>query len=336
MNLTGEREGKKLKQTMTAGNSFDLKNDSEGFFSQWGKSDFFMLLTVFIWGVNLSVIKYALTEFPPYFFNCLRLVGASLFLLLLALASGENWRVPRSKILPLIFVGILGNGLYQIFFIKGISLTTASNASLIMTSSPLFIAILSTIFRHERLSASGWSGLFISFFGLYLVITQRSGGFSLSSSSLMGDLLILLANLSWAGYTIYSRPFLRIMSPLKLTALTMTAGTFFYFPIGFLDVRAFTLTEITWKGWLSLIFSFALALGISFVFWFKSLKSVGNSRTAIYSYLTPLVAILTAHLALKERITLVQGLGGLIVLFGFSLTRSGLWWQRWLKKETVA
>jgi|YelNatPaOPRAMG01_1025707.scaffolds.fasta_scaffold00002_114 drug/metabolite transporter (DMT)-like permease len=321
---------------MIARDNLELRNNEEVLFSHWGKSDFFMLLAVFIWGVNLSVVKYALTEFPTYFFNCLRLIGASLFLLLLALASGENFRVPRSKILSLIFIGFLGNGLYQIFFIKGISLTTASNASLIMTSSPLFIALLSTLFRHERLSGSGWSGLFISFFGLYLVITQRSGGFSLSSSSLRGDLLILLANLSWAGYTIYSRPFLRIMSPLKLAALTMTAGTFFYFPVGLLDVRAFTLTEITWKGWLSLIFSFALALGVSFVFWYKSLKSVGNSRTAIYSYLTPLVAILTAHLALKERITLVQGVGGLFVLFGFSLTRSGLWWRRWLKKEMVS
>jgi len=336
MKLTHERESRKLKQAMTARNNFDLKNNSEVLFSHWGKSDFFMLLAVFIWGVNLSVVKYALTEFPPYFFNYLRLVGASLFLLLLALASGENFRVPRSKILSLIFIGFLGNGLYQIFFIKGMSLTTASNASLVMTSSPLFIALLSTILRHERLSASGWSGLFISFFGLYLVITQRSGGFSLSSSSLRGDLLILLANLSWAGYTIYSRPFLQTMSPLKLAALTMTAGTFFYFPVGLLDVKNFALDEITWKGWLALIFSFALALGLSFVFWYKSLKSVGNSRTAIYSYLTPLVAILTAHLALKERITLIQGMGGLIVLFGFSLTRSGLWWQRWRKKEMAA
>lgn len=317
-------------------NNFDLKENSEGLFSRWGKSDFYMLLTVFIWGINLSVVKYALTEFPAFFFNFLRLAGASLFLLLLVLASGEKLIVPRAAIFRLIFIGFLGNTLYQVFFIKGISLTTASNASLIMTSSPLFIALLSTLWRHERLSPHGWLGLFISFFGLYLVITQRSGGFSLSSSSLRGDLLILLGNLSWAGYTIYSRPFLKVMSATKLAALTMTAGMFLYFPFGFVDAKSFSFQSISWKGWSALVYSFILALGISFVIWYKSLRSVGNSRTAIYSYLTPLVAIITAHFTLGERITIIQGLGGLIVLFGFSLTRSGLWWRRWLKKPSPA
>lgn len=317
-------------------NNFDLKENGEELFSQWRKSDFGMLLTVFIWGINLSVVKYALTEFPAYFFNFLRLAGASIFLLLLAMAKGEKLLIPPMAIFRLIFIGFLGNTLYQIFFIKGINLTTASNASLIMTSSPIFIALLSTLWRHERLSFPGWVGLFVSLFGLYLVITQRSGGFSLTSSSLRGDLLILGGNLSWAGFTLYSRSFLKIMSPAKLAALTMTAGMVLYLPFGLLDADAFSLKAISWKGWAALIYSFVFALGISFVIWYKSLRSVGNSRTAIYSYLTPLVAIMTAHFTLGERITIIQGLGGLIVLFGFSLTRYGFWWRRWLKKPSPA
>lgn len=304
------------------------EENTESLFSHWGKSDFLMLLAVFIWGINLSVVKFALTEFPPYFFNSLRLAGASLFLFSWLILKGEKLSVPRQEIFPLVLVGFLGNALYQIFFIKGISLTTASNASLIMTSSPLFIAILSTLLKHEHLDRHSWLGLFLSLFGLYLVITQRSGGFSFSSRSLQGDVVILLANLCWAGYTIYSRPYLKIMSPTKLAALTMLAGTCLYLPFGFLDYNHFSWKAISWKGWAALIYSFALALGLGFVIWYNSLRSVGNSRTAIYSYLTPLVAILTAHWTLKERITFIQGLGGLIVLFGFSLTRSGLWWRR--------
>lgn len=308
-------------------NNFPEEN-SVNLFSHWGKSDFLMLLAVFIWGINLSVVKFALTEFPPYFFNLLRLVGASLFLLLLLISKREKVTVPPSEVFPLMFIGFLGNAIYQFLFIKGISLTTASNASLIMTSSPIFIALLSTLLKHEHLDRHRWFGLLLSVFGLYLVITQRSGGLSFSSRSLQGDMVILVANLCWAGYTIYSRPYLKIMSPTKLAALTMLAGTLFYLPFGFLDSARFSWEAISWKGWLALIYSFALALGIGFVIWYNSLRSVGNSRTAIYSYLTPLVAILTAHWALNERITLVQGIGGLIVLFGFSLTRSGLWWRR--------
>ncbi|MCX7973521.1 MAG: DMT family transporter [Candidatus Aminicenantes bacterium] len=323
-------------KTLKKENNNIVDGNSGWFFSRWRQSDLLMFVAVLIWGINLSIVKIALTEFPPYFFNFLRLVGASFVLLIYLIITGEKISVPKFNLYSIVFIGFLGNTLYQIFFIKGVSLTTASNASLIMTSSPLFIALLSTLLKHEHLARLNWLGLFLSLFGLYLVITQRSGDFSLSSRSLQGDILILLANLCWAGYTIYSRPYLEIMSPAKLAALTMMAGTLFYLPFGFLDIKHFSWSNISWKGWLALVFSFVFALGISFVIWYNSLRSVGNSRTAIYSYLTPLVALLTAHFTLNERITIIQGLGGLIVLFGFSLTRSGLWWRRLTKKSSPA
>jgi len=296
--------------------------------SAWGSSDFLMLFTVIIWGVNLTIVKLALQEFPPHLFNLLRLFGASLFLLFFLLLRRESLSLSRSELLWVIFLGFLGNTFYQVLFIQGISLTTASNASLIMTSSPLFIALLSTWLGHEKLSREGWLGLFLSLVGLYLVITQRTGGLSFSSRSLRGDLMILLGNLGWAGYTIFSRPRLKNMSSLKLAALTMVSGMILYLPFGLPQSSSFSFSAVSWQGWAEVSFSFIFALGLGFVVWYNSLRYVGNSRTGIYSYLTPLVAIITAHLALAERITWLQGLGGLIILFGFSLTRAGLWWHR--------
>ncbi len=291
-------------------------------------SDLWMLITVIIWGVNLTVVKYGLSEFPGHVFNWLRLLGASLLLFLLLLIRKESLSLSRSEFWWVIFLGFLGNTFYQVLFIQGINLTNASNASLIMTSSPIFIALLSTWFRVESLPKEGWAGIFLSFVGLYLVITQRTGGLTLSSRSLQGDLMILLGNLGWAGYTIFSRPLLARLSPLKLAATTMASGALLYLPFGLASAGKFRWQAVHWRGWAALVFSFVFALGFGFVVWYHSLRRVGNSRTGIYSYLTPLVAIITAHFALGERITLLQALGGLVILFGFSLTRSGKWWLR--------
>ncbi len=296
--------------------------------SRWKSTDLLMLFTVFIWGINLTVVKFALKEFPPHGFNFLRLLGASLFLLLFLLWRQESPHLRRSDLFRVIYLGFLGNTFYQVLFIQGINLTTASNASLVMTSSPIFIALLSTWFRQEKLSREGWLGLFLSFFGLYLVITQRTGGLTFNSRSLQGDLMILLGNLGWAGYTIFSRPMLKVISPLKLAATTMASGALLYFPFGLVSLRSFSLSSVSGKAWAALVFSFMFALGICFVIWYHSLRRVGNSRTGIFSYLTPLTAVLTAHFFLGERITFLQAVGGTIILFGFSLTRSGLWWRK--------
>lgn len=291
-------------------------------------SDFWMLITVIIWGVNLTVVKYGLSEFTGHVFNWLRLLGASLLLFLFLLIRRESLSLSRPEFWWVIFLGFLGNTFYQVLFIQGINLTNASNASLIMTSSPVFIALLSTWLRLESLPKEGWAGIFLSFVGLYLVITQRSGGLMLSSRSLQGDLMILLANLGWAGYTIFSRPLLSRISPLKLAATTMASGAFLYLPFGLASAQKFRWNSVDWKGWVALVFSLVFALGFGFVVWYHSLRRVGNSRTGIYSYLTPLVAIITAHFFLGEKITFLQAVGGLIILFGFSLTRSGKWWLR--------
>lgn len=291
-------------------------------------SDLWMLFTVIIWGVNLTVVKFGLSEFPGHVFNWLRLFGASVLLFLFLLLRGESLSLSRSEFWRIIFLGFLGNTFYQVLFIEGINLTTASNASLIMTSSPVFIALLSTWFRVESLPREGWVGIFLSFLGLYLVITQRTGGLTLSSRYWRGDLMILLGNLGWAGYTIFSRPLLSKLSPLKLAATTMAAGAFLYLPFGLASAGRFRSSAVDVKGWAALFFSFIFALGVGFVVWYHSLRRIGNSRTGIYSYLTPLVAIITAHFALGEKITSLQAFGGLIILFGFSLTRSGKWWLR--------
>lgn len=301
--------------------------------SKLGATDFFMLLAVLLWAVNFSFIKIALREFSPHSFNGPRLTLASLLLLTFLWRKEGGISLDRADIWKVVVLGIVGNTFYQLLFINGISLTTASSTSLIMTMTPIFIALMSAIFIRERIHWAGWAGILISFFGLYLILFSRASFSALSSRSLKGNLMILLGNLGWAIYTVFSKPLLEKISPLKLTSLTLTIGTFFYLPFAAKDILRQPWDSLSSKSWAAFLYSSILAIAVSYVIWYSSVKRVGNTKTGIFNNITPVLTVFFAHLFLRESITIRQVAGALIILLGFYLTRSGYrWFER--KKES--
>jgi drug/metabolite transporter (DMT)-like permease len=209
------------------------------------------------------------------------------------------------------------------FFIHGLNLTTASNTAIIMAMTPVFVALLSSLLKQEHIHWAAWLGIGISFMGFYCVITKQPGAFQFSWENLRGDLMIFAGNLCWALYTIFSKPLLEKISPLKLTALTMAIGTLFYLPFSMKDIFKLRFAELSFLSWGALFYSGLFALVISYVIWYFSVKKVGNSKTAIYVNITPVITVFLAYIFLSETITLFQAGGALVIFVGVYLTRSG-------------
>jgi drug/metabolite transporter (DMT)-like permease len=289
---------------------------------RFGRTDIFMLLATLFWAVNFSIIKIALREFSPSGFNGLRFLFSSLLLLLVLWGSGEGFFLSWADSWKALVLGLVGVAIYQTLFIHGISLTSASNTSLIMAMTPVLIALMSSFFRIERISPAGWAGIFISFIGLYLVVTKQTPGLEWTWKSLKGDSLIFAGNICWAAYTVFSKPLLKRIPPLKLCAWTMFLGTLLYLPFVVKDIRDIPWARLSLTAWASLLYSGLFAIVISCVIWFASLKKVGNAKTGIYGNITPVFAALFAYFFLAERITVFQIVGALIIFSGFYLTRS--------------
>lgn len=290
---------------------------------RFGATDILMLMAVLCWAINFSFIKIALRELSPLGFNGIRLFFASLILIIAFFIRGEGFSFAKSDILKIFFLGIIGNTAYQLLFIQGLNWTTASNTSVIMAMTPVFVALLSTLLKQEKIHWAGWLGIMISFIGFYFVITKHVGTFNFSWEELRGDLLILAGNLFWAVYTVFSKPFLDKISPFKWTSITLAIGTVFYIPFAASDIVRIQWSEVSFQAWAVLIFSAVFAIAISYVIWYASVKRVGNSKTAIYGYLSPIFTIIFAYLLISERITLLQIAGALIIFAGVYLTRFG-------------
>ncbi len=289
-----------------------------------GRSDLLMVLAVIFWALNFSVLKATLPAFPsPHAFNFLRLLMASLiFLVTLRLREG-SLAVRRSDALRLAAVGIMGNFFYQALFIQGLKMTSASNSSFILATTPVFVALLSLFFKHERLHWAAWLGIAVSFGGLYLIITHQTGAFNLSARSVKGDLMIFVGNMFWTLYTVLSKPLLDRLSPLRLTAWTLTAGTAAYAPLAVPHLARMDWAGLSFGAWAGLGYSAVFAIVLGYLFWYISVQRVGSSRTAVYGNFTPILTAVSAHFLIGERLTSFQALGAAVILFGVYLTRAG-------------
>ena len=293
-------------------------------------TDLWMLLTTMVWAVNLSLIKVSLREFTPHGFNGIRLaLAAVIFLVVLAFRRG-GFSLGRGDFLKVAGLGLLGTTIYQLLFIQGISRTQATTTAMIMPMTPVFIAVLSSVFKLERIHWAAWLGIAVSFLGVYLLVTGQKGPLALTWQSVRGDVYLLLANLVWALYTVLSKPLLERVPPVKLAGLSLVIGTAFYLPFAAVDVGRVSWTSISAGAWASLLYSAVLAMVVSFVVYCSSVRRVGNTKTGIYSNLIPVFAVIFASFFLSERITALEAGGGLVIFLGVYLTRSG--YKYFLKK----
>ncbi len=289
-----------------------------------GLSDLGMLLTSTIWAINLSVIKIGLNDVPAHAFNGARLVLASVVFLAVLLvidrgrpsiAAGDSWKVAA--------LGLAGITGYQFFFIRGILDTPASSASLVGALSPVFIAVLSTIIGQERLSWPAWLGIAVSFAGFYGLIVHLNGAAGLSGAGARGALMILIANVFWAVYTVYSKPVLERIPPFRLCAYATIIGTALYLPFAASEMRRVGWTALPLRAWGTIAYAGILAVVLGFTMWYVSIRRVGSARTGTYSYLNPVIAIAFAVLVMGEHFGPEMVVAALVILAGVALTRSG-------------
>ena len=282
-------------------------------------NDLAMLLVVLIWGANFSVVKASFAQIPPLAFTSLRfLIGSAILMLILRWREGS---VPlaRGVLWRLVWLGFVGNTLYQSFFITGLTQTTAANTALLVATTPIFVLLLGRITGVEVLTRNTILGVALAFAGIALVMAARGAG--LSFATLRGDLLALVAAACWSVYTLGVRKLGTQVSSLRITAWTMLTGTPGLLLTGLPQIARTDWAGIDARGWSGLIYSSLFALVVAYVIWNRSVRLVGGSRTAIYACVTPLVATGFAWYLLGEEFRFLQGIGAVLIIGGVLLAR---------------
>jgi drug/metabolite transporter (DMT)-like permease len=276
-----------------------------------------------IWGVNFPLIKASLHQIPPLAFNALRFPLAALTVLLILMMKGKVTWPDRGDRLRLVGLGVLGNVIYQGFFIFGMDATFAGNAAILLATTPGWTLFLSTLRGHERPGFQVWLGVLATLAGMLLVVLGSGLEVGLGSSTFRGDLLMIGAAVTWSSYSVGSRRMVQKYGSLPVTAWTLWVGSCGLVAMGLPSLFQAPLSEATPLAWFGVGYAGILAIGLAYVLWYRGVQRIGNSRTAVYSNLTPVVALAVAWVWLGEKPGGLQILGAAVVLTGLSLARLG-------------
>lgn len=278
-----------------------------------------LVLMALIWGVNFSVVKFGTELVDPHAYNAMRLSLAALVLAGVVVATRAPLP-PARTIAALLGLGVLGNGVYQYFFVAGIARTSASDCALVVAASPAFIAIIARLRGVERVSAKGVIGILLSIAGIALVVFGSTAG-NAGQSSLVGDLLVLVGSLCWAIYTVLLKPHTERVPGLQLSTFTMIGGAVPVLAVAWPRVSHTNWSALPPLGFAAIAYSGLFSLVIAYFFWYRGVRVIGPTRTAMYSNLQPVIAVLVAWIMLGETPTPWQVVGAIAILGGLALTR---------------
>lgn len=228
----------------------------------------------------------------------LRLTGAALAFALLQRRLTPLLKMPTKDIGSLVLcsmIGIVGN---QLLYVKGLSLTTVINTTLLSTTIPVFTLFVSILFGYDRLSFRRVLGITLAAVGvIYLVNPARA---DLSSDLIVGDLLIISNSMLYAVYIVLSKDLFERYGALNVITWLFLVGSLITVPLGIYSMRQENLNAIMPGVWLilTLIIIFPTVGAYYLNAW--ALTKVAPSTVAVYIYLQPLIAFGFAPLLLRE------------------------------------
>lgn len=270
-----------------------------------------------IWGAGSPIFKWSLTNIPTFTLAFLRFFLAALLLFPFVY---KKITIEKSDFLKFVIVALFGININIIFFFKGLEKTSALSTSIIIALEPIFILLASLIFLKEKFNKNILLGILISFIGFIIIIIKTILNED-KSSSLLGDLFIIIAVISYAIQTIYTKK-LSIKYPAEtITFWSFLIGSFLFLPFLISDaLQPNWLKGLTYQGIIGIVYGALGSSAIAYFLYNWGIKYAVVSKTAVLNYLNTISGVIFALLLLQEKLTLSFIFGSLLIFVGVYIT----------------
>jgi drug/metabolite transporter (DMT)-like permease len=208
-------------------------------------------------------------------------------------------------------LGFLGITFHQWLQSNGLKTSEAGTTAWIVSTTPVFMALLGWFLLRERLGWIKSIGILSAFAGVLLVVSK--GNFhsvSIGSFGAPGDILILISAVNWAVFSALSRRGLR-SHPASLMMFYVMSFGWLFTSFLFLAAKGFTeIGNLTFRGWLGVAFLGIFCSGLAYIAWYDALKALTTAQTGVFLYIEPFVAVVVAFFFWGSRSSLPPCSGG--------------------------
>lgn len=276
-----------------------------------------LLGQLFLASGTYLVAKFALEEIPVIDLATARFVLSALFLLFLIGVSGNMRRIEKSDYKGLFLLGLICIPINQGLFLWGLSYTSPTHGALLYSTLPIFVFLFAHFYLKEEFKWQKVFGIGLAFTGVTYIMLEK--GLKFETRHLFGDLLILVAVITWALYTVLGKPYLNKYGPPFLTFAAVAIGTIIFLPFGIIPATQFDWGSVSTKALLSLAYIAFLTSGIAYILWYYALSKMEASRLAVVNNFQPVITALLSFAFYGERFSLGFVMAGLVVLIGVLL-----------------
>jgi len=272
-----------------------------------------VLILVILWGVSFSIIKIVVNEVPPITLAQIRFLIATIILFTILKKVEPSSKLQKADLSKTALAGFLGITLYFYLQNTGVKLTTASNASLIASLTPILAITMDVIIFRTKISVVQALGIVCATIGAYLAVTaNRQVDFD--SATFQGHLFMVAAMSSWALYTLLNKSLQGKYSGLCLITYQMLFATLFLTLMSFLEYDQWQMFSLEAFGYILFLAVFSSAL--CYFLYGYALKRLDVAITTLYLNLVPIVGVFSGWCILDEIILPIQFWGGGIIILG--------------------
>ncbi|MDQ3006103.1 MAG: DMT family transporter [Chloroflexota bacterium] len=275
------------------------------------------LFAVSVWGASFVATKISLQYIAPTALVWIRF-AMGVVILGFAVRLNKQFSLPQGKDWGYFaLLGFLGITFHQWLQSTGLLTAQATTTAWIITSTPIFIALLGLFILKERLVWYQVAGIILAALGVLLVVTKGDlSTLTAGQFGTPGDHLVMISAVNWAVFSTLSRPGLKKHPATLMMFYVMSFGWIFTSILFFASSGIRQITSIPRDGWMAILFLGIFCSGIAYIFWYDALKHLPVAQTGAFLYLEPIVTVIVAALVIREPILLATLIGGITILIG--------------------
>ena len=252
----------------------------------------FALTANILWGLMAPIGKSALMEFSALSVTTFRMVGAAAcFWLLSAFCKYEH--VDHRDMLKTFFASLFALVFNQGVYIFGLSMTSPIDASIVTTTLPIVTMIIAAIYLKEPITNLKVLGIFVGAMGaLTLILSSQTAGSG--NGSIIGDLLCLVAQISFSIYLTVFKGLSQKYSPITLNKWMFIYASMCYIPFSYQDVAGIQWAEVSTAAYVQIGYVVIGGSFLAYIFIMTAQRLLRPTVVSMYNYMQPIVASIAA------------------------------------------